>query len=476
MSGTTERRHAAMLAVGAALAALAACAPHLGPAPQIKPISAYAVTQSFSAPPAAWPQAQWWRGLGDPQLDALIQEALQGSPTLAQAEARLRRAQAQAEQARAALLPSLTANANVAEVRQSEHTGIPPQFVPRGWRDFGSGTLNLNWDFDLFGRNRAALRASAYEADAARLDSEQSRLMLTTSVVAAYGDLVRSFGARDAAQQVLANRQQSARLTQERARQGLSTRADAALAESGMAVAQSELAAADLQIGLTRDRLAALTGQGPDRGLAIERPNIAQTAVFGLPAGLAVDLLGRRPDVVAARLRAQAASRRVRAAQAAFYPDINLASYIGRQALGLNLLGQPGSTYGQVGLATSLPIFDGGRLSGALRSERADYDASVAGYDQTLTQALQDVADAAVNARTLQTRLDATRRALGAAEDASRIAQLRWRAGLISHITALQSEDAVIAQRRALADLQGQAVANEAALARALGGGFRASP
>jgi NodT family efflux transporter outer membrane factor (OMF) lipoprotein len=460
-----------------AASALSACAavPHLGPEPQPKAAASYATAQSFQASPAAWPAEGWWRRYNDAQLNALVDEALRDSPTLVEARARLRKAQALAEQARAATLPDLAANGSIAKTRQSQNLGIPPEFVPKGYQPFGQGTLNLNWDLDLFGRNRANLAAATSEAEAARMDAAESRLMLTTGMVSAYADLARLFGERDAAAQSLANRERTAQLVTQQVQAGSSNEGDAHEAEANARAAAQELASIDEQIGLARDQIAALAGEGPDRGLAVTRPAAAIGTDFALPPNLAVDLVGRRPDVQAARLRAEAAAKRIKVARAGFYPNVNLAAFVGREALGLDLLKLPTSNIGQVGAAFSLPIFTGGRLEGEYRGARADYDAAVAAYDQTLIQALQEVADAATSARALKGRLDTARAALAAAEDAYRIAQLRYQAGLTNYISVLTTENTLILQRRTVADLQARTLTVDAALARALGGGFQST-
>jgi NodT family efflux transporter outer membrane factor (OMF) lipoprotein len=220
--------------------------------------------------------------------------------------------------------------------------------------------------------------------------------------------------------------------------------------------------------------LAALAGAGPDLGLALKRPAATSRAAFGLPPNLQADLLGRRPDLQAARLRAEAAAKRIDVARAGFYPNVNLAAFIGVQSLGLNNLTKSGSDIGQAGLAFSLPIFEGGRLEGAYRGARADYDAAVATYDRTLITALQEVADAAAGQRALSVRLGAAREALAHGEEAYRIARLRYEGGLSNYLTLLTAEDAVIAQRRAVAQLEARALTLDASLVRALGGGFRA--
>lgn len=129
----------------------------------------------------------------------------------------------------------------------------------------------------------------------------------------------------------------------------------------------------DEQIGLQRNRLAALLGAGPDRGLAIERPTVKLDSQFGLPGQLAADLLGRRPDVIAARLQAEALHR-IDQKKAEFYPNVNLSAFIGANALGLNMLNKSGSDFGSIGPAISLPIFTAGRLQGELRGTVASYE------------------------------------------------------------------------------------------------------
>lgn len=456
---------------------LAGCAavPDLGPAPQVRPAQAYAATASFEAPAAQWPADQWWRAYGDAQLDTLVGEALAGSPTLAQAQARVRAAQARAQQSRAATLPSAALNAQAAQNKQSYNNGIPPAFTPQGYNDTGRATLDLSFDLDIWGKNRAALAAATSEATAAEMDAAQARLVLTTAVVGAYGDLSRAFAQEDAARQAQANREATRKLVAQRVANGAANEGELRQAEAGLASADQELAAAQEQLALARDEIAALLGAGPDRGLSLTRPQGPAMREFGLPQNLAADLLGRRPDLQAARLRAEAASKRIDSAKAAFYPNVNLAAFVGAQSLGLDMLTESGSDIGQAGLAVSLPIFQGGRLSGAYRGARAEYDAAVAAYDATLVQALKEVANAAASEKALAVRLDAAREALAKGEEAYRIARLRYEGGLDSYTSVLAAENAVIQQRRAAADLESRALVLDAALVRALGGGFRAA-
>ncbi|MDQ0466778.1 NodT family efflux transporter outer membrane factor (OMF) lipoprotein [Caulobacter ginsengisoli] len=460
--------------------ALAGCVstPDLGPKP--KPLAAadLASVRSLAAPVADWPQDSWWTAYGDTQLSQLIEEALKTSPSLAQAQARMRKADAQVGTARSALLPQVSANGQVATTESSRNMGYPPfiqQQLPQGYQDNGRVTLDASWDLDLFGRNRAALASATSEAEAARADAAQVRLTLSTAVAGAYADLARLYAQRDAAEGALKVRQQVEDLVAQRVQNGLDSNAELDQAKAATPAARADLAALDEQIDIARHRLAALLGAGPDRGLDIARPGPTALKPFGLPSNLAVDLIGRRPDLVAARLRAQAASKRIDVAKADFYPNIDLSGYLGRQSLGIDLLTQPQSNIGNLGLALRLPIFQGGKLKAAYKGSRADYDAAVAAYDETLTGALRDVADAAATSRSVADQLASRQQALAAGENAWKLARLRYENGLSNYVAVLTAENDVLTQRRAVAELQARAFTADIALVRALGGGFTAN-
>ena len=196
---------------------------------------------------------------------------------------------------------------------------------------------------------------------------------------------------------------------------------------------------------------------------------------IGLPANAGIDLIGRRPDIVAARLRSEAAAKRIDVARADFYPNISLSALVGLQSLGLSNLFSSGSEYGNGGAAISLPIFEGGRLQGRYRGSRADYDAAVATYDRTLIGALRDVADIVASRAATARQLAGRREALTAAAEASKLAGLRYRAGLSNQIVQLTAEDSMVALDRAVAELEARQLSLDIALIRALGGGYRAA-
>ncbi|MBZ8141153.1 multidrug transporter [Rubrivivax gelatinosus] len=458
----------------AAVAVLAGCAqlPDPVPMPGPKPGSAYDAAESLRAPAAAWPENRWWQAYGDRQLDALVDEALAGAPDMAAAAARLQRAASYTQVAGAALLPQLGAGASATQSRFSSNYLTPANMLPDGWNDVGQATLELRWELDFWGANRATLAAATSELDAARAEYAQARLLLAAAVAANYAELGRLQAGRDTAARSVEVRTRSAELVTERFRNGLETRGVMRQADAARAATEGSLLALDERIALQRNRLAALLGAGPDRGLRIGAPTLRLDHGFGLPPQIAAELLGRRPDVVAARLQAQAQARRVDAAEAAFYPDVNLSAMIGLQSLGLDNLTRSGSTMGSVGPALSLPIFTGGRLRGQLRGAQAAYAESVARYDQTVAHALQEVADAAVSLKALGPRLAKAEEALDAATEAHRVARERYDGGLASYLEVLTAEDALLSSLNTLTDLRAGSLSLDVALQRALGGGY----
>lgn len=458
--------------------ALGACAsvPDLGARPELRTPAGIAAEQSLaSSGQPNWPGDGWWRGYGDPQLTQLIEEGLRDSPDAAAAAARFRRAQGMAQAAGAPLLPSVGVQAGAGLQKQSYNLGIPRQFVPKGWQDVGQASVDLSFDLDLWGRNRAALAAATSEAEAARIEQDQARLTLATTIASAYADLARLHAERDVLAAALDLRSTTQKLVSDRVRNGLDTRAELKQADAAVPTARAELAATDEAIALIRNQIAALIGAGPDRGLGITKPVLAVLQPPGLPAQVTTDLIGRRPDIAAARARAEAAASRIKVAHADFFPAIRLGALVGVQSLGLDNLTNSGSTYGNVTPSISLPIFRGGALSGQYRGARGSYDEAVAAYNGTVLSAYREVADAVTSQRSTAERLAQSRQALADSEEAYGIARKRYEGGLSTYLNVLSSEEKLLQARRVVADLDARLFALDVALVRALGGGFNAS-
>jgi NodT family efflux transporter outer membrane factor (OMF) lipoprotein len=458
---------------------LAACAPvpQLGPKPLPREAATVVSRESLpTTPDARWPGDDWWRGYGDAQLVTLIEEGLANSPDAAAAAARFRQAGGLAQQARGATLPSLDVQGRTSLEKQSYNNGFPKEFVPKGWQDTGQIAANLGFDLDIWGKNRAALAAATSEERAAAIDVQQARLMLSTAIASAYVDLARLFDECDVRAEELEVRSATQRLISARSTNGLETRGSLRQTDAEVAKARAELSLADEAVALRRNQIAALVGAGPDRGLTITRPQLAEPSATALPEGVTTDLLGRRPDIAAARERVEAGASRIKVARADFFPAIRLSALVGVQSLGLSNLIERDSIYGNAGPAISLPIFRGGALQSAYRGQRARYDEAVADYDKIVIAAYQDLADAVTSQRMLLGRIGDARASLAASEDAYEIARKRYEGGLSTYLDVLTVQDRLLEARLIEADLNASAHSLRIALIRALGGGFNAVP
>jgi NodT family efflux transporter outer membrane factor (OMF) lipoprotein len=452
---------------------LSACAAipklHEGPAPKVDHFDA----SVLDGGKGDWPNVDWWRQFNDAQLDRLIAEALAGSPNIAMAEARVREASARARLARAEGLPGLDVTGSVTRDKLSYNSIFPTEAVPKGWNDMGHVTLNFDWELDFWGKNRKALDAAVSLNRAAEADMAAARLMLTTAVADGYLRLQLAFDRQDVAAESLKNRRASADLVTRRTQQGLDAPFSLEEATSRVHVAEAQAAESRENVTLAQNALAALLGDGPDRGLHIDRPRIADDTPWAAPAAVQANLLGRKPEVVAARWRVESASSRVGVAKTAFYPDVNLKAFIGLEALGLNRLNDSGSDIGSIGPAFRLPIFEGGRIRSNYRAAGAEYEEAVASYNEALTQALREAADALGGLAAVTDRLTATDAALLRSQNAYRMARARYEGGLSDYQTVLTAEDALLQVRMADTSLHVRGLALDVALVKALGGGYR---
>jgi NodT family efflux transporter outer membrane factor (OMF) lipoprotein len=459
----------------AALLVLAGCASSRGLAPGGRAIEADSLvaTRSLGTPAlsdAAFPARDWWTTLGDPQLDALIDEALRDSPSLAVADARVRQASAQAGLADAARRPTLGASARESVVRLPET--LAPE--PLGG-DLSASTvlmLDFKWSPDLWGGKRAKYEAAVGQARAAQVDAQAARLTLSSNVARGYIALAQAHEMLDVAQREQARASHLRDLARQRVEAGLDNQLQLRQSESTIATARQQAQSAQQQIDALRNALAALLGKGPDRGLDITRPHLLDAPTPTMPAVLPSELLGHRADVVAARWRVEAASRGIDASKAAFKPSINLNALVGLASSGLSELFSGDALLGFGGPAISLPIFDGGALRSQLARSDADYDLAVASYNQALVGALHEVTDAVQAARSLDAQIASATQARDAAQAALQLADTRYQAGLGTQLDVLSAQRPLLQLEQQLAALRAQRYAATVDLDRALGGGL----
>ena len=423
------------------------------------------------APTAGLPAATWWQALGDPVLDRLVGQALRDQPSLAVAQARLARARAVAATTNAAAGPQAVLSADLARQRYTENGLVPP---PVAGATYDSATLQagVSWSPDFFGQHAAELAAALGQARAAQADAAAASTTLAAQVTRSYVGLARLLAQRSVAERALAQRQEMRALTQQRVSAGLDTTVELTQANGALPDARTQIELIDEQVALARHQLAALCGQAPQAldGLS---PTLSALALDTLPETLGADLLGRRPDVVAARWRVEAATQDVAVARTQFYPNINLSAFVGLNALGLDNLLQAGSRQLGVAPALRLPLFDGGRLRAQLGTRQAEADAAIAQYNALLLDAVREASDAISSLRSLTRQQREQAAALASAETAHDLALQRFRAGLGSYLLVLNTESQWLAQRRLAVDLQARQLDTRVALMKALGGGWR---
>ncbi|MBV9189086.1 MAG: efflux transporter outer membrane subunit [Betaproteobacteria bacterium] len=419
---------------------------------------------------AAWPELDWWKRFGDPQLDALVNEGLAASPNMRIARARVDQALGAAQVARAPLGPQVSADGSINRQRFSENYIFPP---PIGGSTYTTTQLALNakYDLDFWGKNRSAYEAALGRSRAAQAEAFATRLTLSAAIAGTYVQLARSYEQLDIAERTLNDRQQVQSLTSGRVKAGLDSRLELKQVETSIPAARARIAQTQEEIALARNQLAALLGKGPDRGLEIQRPTL-RAATVALPSRVPAELLGRRPDIVASRIRAEAAASDIKSAKAAFYPDINLAALVGVQSVNLSKLLEVGSAIPSATAAISLPILDGGRLRGALAQRDAEYDVAVEQYNQALADALRDVVDQLSSMRSVQAQRVEADAAVASAEEAYQLALARYKAGLGSLLSLIIVEQQVLDQLQLRADVHSRELALSINLIRALGGGF----
>jgi NodT family efflux transporter outer membrane factor (OMF) lipoprotein len=234
-----------------------------------------------------------------------------------------------------------------------------------------------------------------------------------------------------------------------------------------------ELAALAEQIALSRHAMAVLLGAEPGETGKLDA-HLPTKLRANVPDRLPAELLGHRPDVVAARWRVESALQGVQEARADFYPNLNLSAFAGFESLTLSQWLKTDSRSLGVGPAISLPIFDAGRLRAELKGRASQADAAIETYNQTVLNSLREVADGLASWNALQTQLQEQENVITESTGSYDMENARYQAGLGNYISVLDAQNALLQQRRTLVDLQARESDIYAGLMLALGGGYAA--
>ena len=465
-------------AVTAAVAALAltGCANYSGikSDKQMSSPAQYESSQSVPSQGGQWPSLDWANQFGDPQLPQLIAEALEGSPSIAQAQARIAKASSYIESSRSALYPKVNGSYSWNREIFSTNSIYPPPYGGT-WYSENNVLASASWDLDLWGKNRQRLGQAVSQEKATEADLQQARVTLAASVASTYNQLAQLYALRDIAAREIANRQDIGRITNGRVVAGLDTNVERQTANGNIATSQANVTDLDGQITTVRYQLGALLGKGPDRGLQIAKPVLTAGNTVTLPDNVPADLVSRRPDIVAARWQVEAEIHDVKEAKAEFFPDVNLSAGFGFDAFGWGRFLTSASRQMQFGPAVHLPIFDAGALRSQLKGRYADFDLDVANYNQTLINALSEVATQISTIRSIDQQSGDAQRALDASTKAYQLAVIRYKAGLSEQLQVLNADQNRLAAEQTVTNLKMRRRDMQIGLIKALGGGFDAT-
>lgn len=430
---------------------------------------AIAAAAQSAATNAAAPK--WWAVFGDAQLDALMDAAERDAPSIQMAQARLRAASAAGAASAANLLPTIDGSASASIDRFPGHYTYSARYADNTGSDGAIGA-DLRYHLDFWGKWRKAAEAAQFRRDAAGFEAADAKLVLQTSLAAAWLTLDAAYRERDVAVQGLARRDGVLHLLEVRRKSGLSTDINAAVAREAATQTRAEIARDDDRIARLRHEIAALLGKTPAFADTLARPSLRHAADPAPLSNVPATLLGYRPDVAARRSAVEAAAKEIGVAKAAFYPDVNLVAFAGFQSLGIGYLLRASSASASAGPAVTLPIFEGGRLRANLAGRVAEYDEAVGAYNATVVAALQQVADGIAAVKAARQR---RQEALAAESHWAHVVELqraRQRSGLADANDLLATETAWLVSQRRTAEIDAEVSSAQISLVRALGGAW----
>ena len=411
----------------------------------------------------------WWQLFKDPTLQELIRAALQNNQDLALAAARVDEARAFVGIARADLYPQLAAQAG-----GNYGKPVSSNFAPNaGTSARYSMSADLSWEIDLWGRVRNARDAAMADLLATEDFRKAVLLSLVSGVAQAYLELRELDLELEIARSNTETRRGTLNLFEARARRGIASDLEVNQARSDLAVTMAAMPETELAIAQKEHQICVLLGRAPGpipRGSPLVDTPVPPEVPLGVPA----QLLGRRPDVLAAEQGIIAAGQRVGVAIANRLPTLSLSAFIGLQGSTISNLFSGDAWAGTAGGSLFAPIFQGGRLKSEEEAARARLEQSVASYKKAVQQALQEVADAAVGVRKLRdvrlVRVDQ----VTATTRAAKLAVDRYQGGVSSYFEVLDAQRQLFDSQLNLARTQRDELTSVVLLYRALGGGWQA--
>ena len=420
--------------------------------------------------PATWAVAQeavgdvnvgWIASFNDPVLSALVEEAQANNKNLQIAAANVERSLALAKQAGAALKPNVNLVAGASESGRIDPGGSSSSF---------NAGLQLNWELDIWGRIRSGQQAAAASAEAAEAEYLFSQYSLAAGVARAYFLAVEAGLQEQVAQGTVDALKETARIVNVQYENGLASAQDLALTRSDLATAQDTLTATS---GAKRDAVRALEillGRYP--GAELDVRDTLPDAPASPPAGVPSEILERRPDLIAAERNVAAAFNSLDSAKAAKLPAISLTSNVGGASGSLSNLLDPANVAWTVAGNLVAPLFDGGARQSQVEISTADQKQAVAAYGQAALNAFGEVESNLDQGVVLDKRLAALNEAAGEANEAYRVARLRYDEGETDLIDVLSIQQRVFAAESNLTSVRRALLEQRVNLNLALGGSW----
>ncbi|MBC2595182.1 efflux transporter outer membrane subunit [Ruficoccus amylovorans] len=413
--------------------------------------------------------AQWWTAYDDPELTALIETATEANPDIGAALARVDRAAASVGVARSELFPQVDFFTEAMRQRSSGNQTRP--YGDASTRNNFASALGLAWELDVWGRVRR-LSASAMAEAQAQADAYGYAIVLVQTLVAQQYFEIRTLDQRiEFLEKTVAGRKRSLDLVEVRRNSGLADDLEFYQASTEWSIARSELEGFRRRRALAQNALAILMGTYPSDFALAPDPGWVPYLPPAPPA-VASTLLERRPDLAQAESVVRAASERIGARVAEYFPRIQITGDVGFAAADAGNWFTRSSLFGSLGPSVSMPVFNAGRISSQVDEARAEYRELLELYRGQVLTAFKEVEDALAALRTLHIQIEAQQDAASAARSAAEVAQQRYETGLVNYLEVVDTERTALNNALLLAELENSLYARQLDLIRALGGGW----
>lgn len=426
-----------------------------------------------AAPKDAIPKGAWWEIFHDEELNSYEKQLLAANQSLLAAQDRLNQARSLARVASAPLFPTLSGDPNAGRARYSANRPQVTTATPAVTQGLYEIPFALNYEVDLFGRNRKNLQAANANLQGTAADLQNVQLVLTAELAADYFSLRELDAETQVVQESVKIQQQGLTLVNHRHEGGVASGLDVAQQQTLLDSTVTQLYLLQQQRAQFEHAISALTGN-PASTFSVPVAPLRATPP-PVPLGLPSDLLERRPDIATAERAMANENALVGVARTAFYPQFTISGSGGFESVSLESLISTPSAFWSLGGDLLQPIFNGGRNRANLAATQAAYEESVANYRQSALTAFQQVEDSLSGLDSLSRAAETQNAAVADAHRALDIANDRYVGGLTTFLDVITAQSILLSNQRLSTQLLGQQMVTSVLLVKALGGGWDAS-